>query len=98
MNVFDATSRLKSGTEPETVEFGSVRSARDAMVQGFPLSTRLAMASDDADRFIDLERLAAIGLRRMRVVALCGALGLILGILYLVFTPPTYTAETSILL
>ena len=98
MNVFDATSRLKPGSEPDAVEFGSARSARDAMVQGFPLSTRLAMASEDADRFIDLERLATIGLRRMRVVALCGAIGLMLGILYLLFTPPEYTAATGILL
>jgi succinoglycan biosynthesis transport protein ExoP len=97
MNVFDATSRLKPGSEPDAAEFGSAR-ARDAMVQGFPLSTRLTMASEDADRFIDLERLATIGLRRMRVVALCGALGIMLGILYLVITPPEYTAATSILL
>lgn len=56
------------------------------------------MASEDADRFIDLERLAAIAIRQARVVAICGAIGLALGVLYLVFTPSEYTAATRILL
>jgi succinoglycan biosynthesis transport protein ExoP len=56
------------------------------------------MASEDADRFIDLERLAAIAIRQARVVALCAAIGLVLGVLYLVFTPAEYTAGTRILL
>ena len=56
------------------------------------------MASEDADRFIDLERLAAIAIRQARVVALCAAIGLVLGVLYLVFTPAEYTAATRILL
>ncbi|MFU0504491.1 polysaccharide biosynthesis tyrosine autokinase [Pseudaminobacter sp. NGMCC 1.201702] len=56
------------------------------------------MESEEADRFIDLERLAAIGLRQARVIALCAAIGLALGVAYLVFTPPEYTAATRILL
>jgi succinoglycan biosynthesis transport protein ExoP len=64
----------------------------------FPPTSRLSMTSDDADRFIDLERLAAIAIRQARVVALCAAVGLVLGALYLVFTPAEYTASTRILL
>ena len=64
----------------------------------FPPSSRLSIASEDADRFIDLERLAAIAIRQARVVALCAAVGLILGALYLLFTPAEYTASTRILL
>ncbi|WP_237684014.1 polysaccharide biosynthesis tyrosine autokinase [Pseudaminobacter soli (ex Zhang et al. 2022)] len=56
------------------------------------------MTTDDADRFIDLERLAAIAIRQARVAALCAAVGLVLGALYLVFTPAEYTASTRILL
>ncbi|WP_274631346.1 polysaccharide biosynthesis tyrosine autokinase [Arvimicrobium flavum] len=64
----------------------------------FPPRSRLSIASEDADRFIDVERLAAIALRQTRVVALCAAVGLALGVLYLVFTPAEYTAATRILL
>ena len=64
----------------------------------FPPSSRLSIASEDADRFIDLERLAAMAIRQARVVALCAAVGLALGVLYLVFTPAEYTASTRILL
>ena len=42
--------------------------------------------------------LAAIGLRRARTVAICAAIGLALGIVYLLFTPSVYTASTRILL
>jgi succinoglycan biosynthesis transport protein ExoP len=56
------------------------------------------MTSEDADRFIDLERLATIAIRQARVVALCAAIGLVLGVLYLFFTPAEYTAATRILL
>lgn len=56
------------------------------------------MPSDEAERFIDLERLAAMAIRQARVVALCAAIGLALGIVYLIFTPPEYTAGTRILL
>jgi succinoglycan biosynthesis transport protein ExoP len=53
---------------------------------------------DEADRFIDLERLAVIAMRQIRVVALCAAVGLALGIVYLLFTPAQYTSGTRILL
>lgn len=56
------------------------------------------MAADDADRFIDLERLAAIALRQARVVAIGAGIGLALGAAYLVFTPSEYTAATRILI
>ncbi len=56
------------------------------------------MAADDADRFIDLERLAAIALRQARVVAIGAGIGLALGATYLVFTPSEYTAATRILI
>lgn len=52
----------------------------------------------EADNFIDLEKLAAIGIRQARLVALCAAVGLALGIVYLVFTPVQYTAATRVLL
>ncbi|WP_394892646.1 polysaccharide biosynthesis tyrosine autokinase [Mesorhizobium sp. AaZ16] len=56
------------------------------------------MESEDTDRFIDLERLAVIAMRQARVVALCAAIGVVLGVLYLLFTPAEYTAATRILL
>jgi succinoglycan biosynthesis transport protein ExoP len=56
------------------------------------------MPSEEADRFIDLERLAAMAIRQARVVALCAAIGLALGVVYLIFTPAEYTAGTRILL
>lgn len=56
------------------------------------------MPSDEADGFIDLERLAAAARRQVKVVALFAALGLALGVVYLLFTPSIYTASTRILL
>lgn len=61
-------------------------------------TVRLPDEPQEADRFIDLERLAAIGVRQARIIALCAAIGLALGVAYLVFTPPEYTAATRILL
>ncbi|PSJ61628.1 polysaccharide biosynthesis tyrosine autokinase [Pseudaminobacter soli (ex Li et al. 2025)] len=66
--------------------------------KSFPLSSRLSVAADDTDRFIDLERLASIALRQARVVAIGAGIGLALGAAYLVFTPGEYTAATRILL
>ena len=66
--------------------------------RNFPLSSRVSASPEDADGFIDLDRLAAIGLRRARTVAICAAVGLALGIVYLLFTPSVYTASTRILL
>lgn len=53
---------------------------------------------EEADQFIDLERLVAIARRRARLVALCALAGLVLGAVYILFTPPEYTAVTRILL
>ncbi|MGN6584980.1 MAG: polysaccharide biosynthesis tyrosine autokinase [Rhizobiaceae bacterium] len=53
---------------------------------------------EKSDDFIDLEKLLAMGLRRARIIALCAAVGLLLGVAYLLFTPSEYTATTTILL
>src|SRR5262249_16987257 len=42
--------------------------------------------------------LLAIGRRRARIVVLCVAIGIMLGVAYLIFTPAQYTTTTSILL
>jgi len=69
------------------------------MNQGrFPLGKAVSDPAVEADGFIDLERLLAAARRQVRVVALFGALGLALGVVYLLFTPPVYTASTNILL
>src|SRR5690349_5415385 len=62
----------------------------------FPLSKPIP--AEEPDGFIDLDRLLAAAKRQMRVVALFGALGLALGVVYLLFTPSVYTASSNILL
>ncbi len=62
----------------------------------FPLSKPIP--AEEPDGFIDLDRLLAAAKRQMRVVALFGALGLALGVVYLLFTPSIYTASGNILL
>jgi len=64
----------------------------------FPLKNRGIMPAAGADDFIDLDALLAAARRRMRLVGLFALLGLVLGTVYLVFTPPRYTASTRILL
>ncbi|OJU01157.1 MAG: chain-length determining protein [Rhizobiales bacterium 65-79] len=64
----------------------------------YPLSGTLPSDRGESDQFIDLERLFTIGARRARVIALCAILGLVLGVLYLIFTPPEYTAVTDVLI
>ncbi|MBN9270839.1 MAG: chain-length determining protein, partial [Mesorhizobium sp.] len=64
----------------------------------FPLSKPVPVPSDETDGFIDLDRLLAAAKRQMKVVALFGVAGLALGVVYIVFTPPVYTASTNILL
>lgn len=56
------------------------------------------MSPEDTDSFIDLEQLVAAARRQIKVVALCAAVGLAMGIAYLAFTPKVYTAVTDILL
>lgn len=66
---------------------------------GFMLNESLAVAPGrDDDKFIDLERLLAVAVRQAKVVAMCAAIGLLLGIIYLRTTPPMYSASTRILL
>lgn len=62
------------------------------------LDTRRLVKLDDSDQFIDLDRLFAIVRRRLSLVMLCAGVGLLLGAVLLVLTPPTYTAATRILL
>ncbi|MDZ5696122.1 Wzz/FepE/Etk N-terminal domain-containing protein [Chelativorans sp. M5D2P16] len=50
------------------------------------------------ERFIDLEVLAAAIWRRAWLIALFAALGVALGVAYLLVTPPVYTAATRILI
>lgn len=66
--------------------------------RSFPLSAPMPLSADDADRFIDLDRLFAAARRQAGVVALCASLGVALGVAYLISTPRTYTASTRILL
>ncbi|PWJ82380.1 succinoglycan biosynthesis transport protein ExoP [Pseudaminobacter salicylatoxidans] len=64
----------------------------------FPLKNRSVMPATSADDFIDLDMLLAAARRQLRLVGLFALLGLMLGALYLVFTPSLYTASTRILL
>ncbi|HMF67748.1 MAG TPA: polysaccharide biosynthesis tyrosine autokinase [Phyllobacterium sp.] len=52
----------------------------------------------NADNFIDLEQLMAIARRQAKTVAITAAVGLLLGIIYIIVATPGYTAATSILL
>jgi polysaccharide biosynthesis transport protein len=63
-----------------------------------PLKAVLHREQPDADSFIDLDRLLTIAARRMRIVALSVALFIMLGVLYLIFATPYYTASTQVLL
>ncbi|PYE88809.1 polysaccharide biosynthesis tyrosine autokinase [Phyllobacterium leguminum] len=72
------------------------------MHQGnIPVNGRLAVdakGQPDADKFIDIEQLLAMARRQAKIVAIVTALGLLLGILSLIFSTSYYTASTSILL
>lgn len=57
-----------------------------------------AKGQSDADNFIDIEQLLAMARRQARTVAIVAGLGLLLGILSLIFSTSYYTASTSILL
>ncbi|CAN7147618.1 polysaccharide biosynthesis tyrosine autokinase [Phyllobacterium sp. LjRoot231] len=52
----------------------------------------------NADNFIDLEQLMAIARRQAKTVAITAAVGLLLGVIYIIVATPGYTAATSILL
>ncbi|WP_425326588.1 Wzz/FepE/Etk N-terminal domain-containing protein [Pseudaminobacter salicylatoxidans] len=62
------------------------------------MKNRSVMPATSADDFIDLDMLLAAARRQLRLVGLFALLGLMLGALYLVFTPSLYTASTRILL
>lgn len=64
----------------------------------FPLKNRAVVPATAADGFIDLDMLLAAARRQMWLVGLFAVLGLVLGALYLAFTPSQYTASTRILL
>lgn len=64
----------------------------------FFLSKPVPISADESDGFIDLDRLLAAARRQMRVAGLFAVAGLALGAVYLLFTPPIYTASTDILL
>lgn len=96
-SVIDSEARHNADAGSDPVE--SARNIREIMNQSaFPLNSSLNRPSDDSDSFIEIEQLLAIARRRARVVALCAALGIVLGIAYIVLTPPQYTTATSILL
>ena len=56
------------------------------------------ISSEDSSDFIDLDALLAAARRQARLVGLFGLIGLVLGVVYLVATPPQYTSGTRILL
>ncbi len=96
MTAFDPVTRLRPAGA-EAVD--NVRNLRDTGYRGgYAPDSRTMAVESDADRFIDLDRLAAIALRRARLIGICALLGLLLGVLYIVFTPAEYTAGASILL
>ncbi|KXF76627.1 chain-length determining protein [Paramesorhizobium deserti] len=72
------------------------------MHQGnLPFNGRLAVNAKgqaDADNFIDIEQLLAMARRQAKTVAIVAAIGLMLGIVSLIFSTSYYTAGTSILL
>lgn len=63
-----------------------------------PLKAVLHRDQPDADSFIDLDRLLTIAARRARLVGVSVAVFLMLGVLYLFFATPYYTASTQVLL
>nr|WP_159588127.1 Wzz/FepE/Etk N-terminal domain-containing protein [Chelativorans xinjiangense] len=62
------------------------------------LNSSLFQSDEQKENFIDLEVLFAALRRRAWLIALITALGLALGIAYLLITPPVYTAVTRILI
>ena len=67
----------------------------------YPLHGAITPVSDEggsSDDFIDIDRLLSTAQRHWRVIALGAALGLGLGIAYLLFANPIYTSGTRILL
>ena len=64
----------------------------------FPLDKRMPLPNSDAgngEDFIDIERLLGMAARQAKVVAVCAAIGLFLGMLYLQTTPPKFVSVSS---
>lgn len=66
--------------------------------RSLPFNSVVPKDMEEADRFIDLDRLFSVVVRRARMVGAFVVLFLVLGIAYLVFTMPFYTSMTQILL
>ncbi|PWK75802.1 polysaccharide biosynthesis tyrosine autokinase [Aminobacter sp. AP02] len=67
----------------------------------YSFNNRIPAPREDAREgsdFIDLERLLAMGKRQAKVVGIGAVAGLLLGLVYLQTTPPTFTASTSVLI
>ncbi|MBZ9798850.1 polysaccharide biosynthesis tyrosine autokinase [Mesorhizobium sp. ES1-4] len=67
----------------------------------YPLDKRMPLPNsnaEDGDDFIDIERLLGMAARQAKVVAVCAAIGLFLGLLYLQTTPPKYVSISSVLI
>lgn len=67
----------------------------------FPFNNRIPVPREEAREgtdFIDLERLLAMAKRQAKVVGVGAVVGLLLGLVYLQTTPPTFTASTSALI
>ena len=64
----------------------------------FPLDKRMPLPNSDAgngEDFIDIERLLGMAARQAKVVAVCAAIGLFLGLLYIQTTPPKWILPTG---
>ncbi|MCK3780107.1 polysaccharide biosynthesis tyrosine autokinase [Ensifer sesbaniae] len=66
--------------------------------RSLPFNSVVPREMEEPDRFIDLDRLFSIIVRRARLVGAFVVLFLALGAVYLVFTTPFYTSMTQILL
>lgn len=66
--------------------------------RSLPFNSVVPRELEEPDRFIDLDRLFSVVVRRARMVGLFVALFVALGGLYLVFATPFYTSMTQILL
>ena len=67
----------------------------------YPFNNRNPAPREDAREgsdFIDLERLLAMAKRQAKVVGIGAVVGLLLGLIYLQTTPPTFTVSTSVLI
>ncbi|CAI2933473.1 polysaccharide biosynthesis tyrosine autokinase [Aminobacter niigataensis] len=67
----------------------------------FPFNNRIPASREDpreGSDFIDLERLLSMAKRQAKVVGVGAIIGLLLGLVYLQTTPPTFTASTRVLI